>query len=492
MGGQALQMFMLRYSREAEHESDSLGVSWANRAGYASGEGAKFFHTLERISEAEGKALPTWQSSHPNPGDRAERVVQLAASAPAGTNENVGEEQFLQHIEGITLGEDPREGFAQNGVFYHPVMRFQFPVVPGWKMENQRAAVVFAEPNGRAMMGLRLAPAARARDAAEQFVQQAKIQVVNRGDTAVNGLPASVIIGQAETEQGAVGVWNAFIEHEGKVYSILGYAPAGVFTQVRPTFEATAAGFGPLQNAHALHVQPARLKLVRADRAAPLASFVPAWLPPDLSAEHVALLNQASLEDNVPQGRVLKVPDVASAPPQLPSSAATSTPAARPGQPGYPPAATYPPAGAYPPAGSTGSPYPAYPPYPPQSGQGYPNQGAGAYPAPGYPSSQPSTQPDHPAAPQPYPQGSPYPSYPYPTQPTYPQPGAPNPPQQPGNNQGYPSSGYPAGTAYPPQSYPPVNAPQFPQGSVGGTPSTGQPQPPQQNTSRPSAPVWPR
>ena len=30
------------------------------------------------------------------------------------------------------------------------------PVAPGWQLDNQKAAVVMAEPNGRALMGLRL------------------------------------------------------------------------------------------------------------------------------------------------------------------------------------------------------------------------------------------------------------------------------------------------------------------------------------------------
>jgi len=136
------------------------------------------------------------------------------------------------------LGEDPREGFAQNGIFYHPTLRFQMPVAPGWKIENQKASVVFGEPSGRAIMGLKLAAGAqRARDAAYQFVQEAKVQVTASGDTTVNGLPASVIVGKKDTDNsGTIGIWNAFIEMDGRVYSLLGYAPAANFEQVRSTF----------------------------------------------------------------------------------------------------------------------------------------------------------------------------------------------------------------------------------------------------------------
>lgn len=456
-GGQAAQMFLLRYSREAEHESDHLGVNYAARVGYAAGDSARFFQSLQRISLAEGKTLPSWQSSHPDPGDRAQRVQQLAAAHPQA--DNVGEGEYLRHIEGLIVGENPREGFARNGVFYHPELRFQMPVASGWKLDNQKAAVVMAEPNGKAMMGLKLAPGARARDAAQQFAQQSKIQVVASGDTQVNGLPATVIIGQGNTEQGTLGVWNAFIEMDGKVYSLLGYAPQNAFEQMRPTFESVAAGFSPLREQSFAAVQPARLKIVRADRNAPFASFVPTSLPPDLNAEEVAIMNQVTLNDPVNEGRMIKVPDVVAAPvaaapvaaPVYPDyRAQPADPRGYPGQPGYPRPNTYPPGNipsqpsqyppqAYPPQGYPPQTYPQNPPYPPHSSypQSYPPQG-------GYP-------PDSGHATYPGPAPGSYPVY----------------PQQPG--------GYP--TTQPPAS------PQFPQ-----PPSAG----PQQNRGPQPQPTWPR
>jgi predicted Zn-dependent protease len=376
---------MMRYSREAEHESDNLGVGYAQRAGYAAADSARFFQSLQRISAAEGKAVPTWQSTHPDPGDRANRVTQIAARTPTATGAApiLGEEEYLRRIEGIVVGDDPREGFTRQGVFYHPTLRFQFPVAPGWKLDNQKSAVVMAEPNGRALMGLRLTPETRARDAAAKFVQGAQVQVVASGDTVINGLPATVIVGQAAIEQGTVGVWNAFIEMGGRVYSLLGYTPQQMFAQVRPTFESVAAGFSPLRDPNAVNVQPARLRLVRAQTGAPFASFVPASLPNEMTADSVAIMNQLQLNEPVAPGRILKVPDTSGT--WTPPATAPVSP--YPARPGYQGPILSQPAPNYP---ATSHPQPTYPPpsgYPPQPSYPAPQ----TQPQPGYP--YPANQP---------------------------------------------------------------------------------------------------
>lgn len=458
-GGQAAQLLLLRHSREAEFESDNLGVAYAARMGYSAADSARFFQSLQRLSAADGKSLPTWQSTHPDPGDRAQRVQQIAAKANARAD-NLGEAEYLKHIEGLVVGENPREGFARDGVFYHPELRFQLPVAAGWKLDNQKAAVVMAEPNRKAVIGLRLAPGTRARDAASQFAQKAKVQVLTSGDTQVNGLPTTVLIGQASTEQGTVGVWHAFIEYDNKVYSLLGYAPQQVFEQVRPTFESVAAGFSPLRDRGLAALQPARLRLVRAERGGAFASYVPTSLPEGLEAEEVAIMNQVALNEAVPEGKLLKVPDSA-----VPA-AALANPITVTRQPDYRQApAAYPPAN-YPPQrypqGSAPQPgtYPSN--YPPQPGN---------YPPPAYPPG------NYPGA---YPQGAPQPSG---APPAYPPAGYPA-----GTSPHYPAS-YPPGTPYPQgqAGYPP-GAPNFPQPPGAGS----QAQPPGGNPSAPPPPTWPR
>ncbi|MGD8415111.1 MAG: M48 family metallopeptidase, partial [Candidatus Latescibacterota bacterium] len=137
IGSAASQLILLSYSRGSESESDELGVEYAAKAGYEAGEGAGFFVTLQRVSEQAGSRIPSWQSTHPDPGDRKTKIRQMAEewSQQLEMNE-VGRDQLLDQIDGIVVGTNPREGFTRNDVFYHPELEFEFPVPSGWTLYN--------------------------------------------------------------------------------------------------------------------------------------------------------------------------------------------------------------------------------------------------------------------------------------------------------------------------------------------------------------------
>jgi Zn-dependent protease with chaperone function len=67
----------LKYSRKYETQADILGAQIMARAGYDPRDLAQMFRTIER--QGGGRGGPEWLSSHPNPGNRYERINQEAA-----------------------------------------------------------------------------------------------------------------------------------------------------------------------------------------------------------------------------------------------------------------------------------------------------------------------------------------------------------------------------------------------------------------------------
>ncbi len=309
IGGTVFQLLLTKYSRDAEREADQLGVEYAARGGYKVSEAAPFFDSLKRLQQQQGIAIPPWQSTHPDPGEREQTILKLANQWSKKFDlSKVRQSPLYQQLEGVVMGKNPREGFVENNTFYHPELKFQFPVPSTWKVQNERAAVLMAAPEQRAILVLELANAASAQAAAQELTRQQGIQVVDSGATEVNGLTAYRMLAQGATQRQKVALLNYFIEYDGKVYSLLGYTTVADFPQYQQVFASSMTGFKPVNDPSILNAQPARVHLVTVSQPAPFSSFLPDKMPWGLTPRDVAILNQVKVTDTIPAGTVLKLP----------------------------------------------------------------------------------------------------------------------------------------------------------------------------------------
>jgi Zn-dependent protease with chaperone function len=77
LGAGVVGTYFLKFSREYETQADVLGSQILARAGYDPQDLANMFRTIEQKSG--GRGGPQWMSSHPNPGNRYNRINQEAA-----------------------------------------------------------------------------------------------------------------------------------------------------------------------------------------------------------------------------------------------------------------------------------------------------------------------------------------------------------------------------------------------------------------------------
>ena len=310
IGSQAAQLLTLRYGRGAERESDDLGVEYASLAGYEAAEGAKFFETLQRINEREGAELPTFLSTHPDPGARKETIQQIATQYDTQIpNQVVERERYLRAVEGTVFGENPRQGFVENGVFYHPDLRFRFPVPRGFQVVNQPQQVVLVASDQQALQYFQIVEASSAQAAATRFAQQQGLRVVDSGAARSGSLPAYFVLAEGQLQSGQkVGVLAYFVEHEGRVYRFTGLATTERFNQYDDVFSDVAQGFAPLTDARILGIKPWTIKIITASRTAPFRAFVPESLPEGVTPEDIAIINQVQLDTSIAAGTLLKIP----------------------------------------------------------------------------------------------------------------------------------------------------------------------------------------
>jgi predicted Zn-dependent protease len=308
LASQGLSVLFLKYSRDAENQADLAGFRYALDQNYDVREMSNVFQTLDRISNASGGGrLPEWLATHPNPGTRIENTqARLDTLSRNLSNATVNREGYLQHVANMPYGEDPRQGFFENGTFYHPDLRFQISFPQGWKTQNGADAVVAGSPEQDAIIQLALAGKASPEEAARQFLSQQGVQPGNTSTASINGLPAASGYFSAQTEQGTIQGLVSFVAYNGVTYGILGYTPQGKLSTYDAAFRQTIGSFSQLKNQAALSVKPARVELVKLPREMTLEQFNQQY-PSSIPIEELAIINELeSPQTAVPQGRVVK------------------------------------------------------------------------------------------------------------------------------------------------------------------------------------------
>jgi predicted Zn-dependent protease len=252
--------------------------------------------------------MPSFLSTHPDPGARIQRIQELTGAQPRGRRP-IADSRYMNAIEGLVVGEDPRQGFVEGNIFYHPDLRFRFPVPRGFKVINQPTQVVMVEGQNRAILGFTSTGEKSTESAAAKFINQQGIRVVERGPARSNGLPAFLVVADAQKQNGqVVRIIAYFIEYRGAVYHFVGYTAQQAFGSFRNAFLQTMQGFGEIQDSRILSRQPVRLALQPVTRPAPFRDVISRSLPAPFTAEDVAILNQVELNQEIDRGTIVKIP----------------------------------------------------------------------------------------------------------------------------------------------------------------------------------------
>lgn len=311
---QGLGLLFLKFGRDAERQSDDLGAEYSSKIGYDARQMAGFFNTLERQSQKSGaEELPDFLSTHPNPGDRNAAVAKKAVEWQQQlnlTNPQVNRDSYLRRIDGLIYGEDPKGGFLENSVFYHPELKFQFNVPQGWNYQNSPQAVQMASKDGKALLMLIPAQGANLQAAANAAVQQYKLQVLESRETSVNGLPALYVVAdQPAQQQGAASVrtLSYFIQQGGSIYHILGVSSQADFQTYSSYFSNTAQSFRQLTDASKLNRKPDRVRIKTVRQTGTFEQALRNYNVAPARFEEMGILNGMRLTDNVTQGSLIKV-----------------------------------------------------------------------------------------------------------------------------------------------------------------------------------------
>lgn len=312
---QGLGLLFLKFGRDAERQSDELGVEYSSKIGYDAKEMAGFFNTLERkTAGSEGAELPDFLSTHPNPGERNISVNNLSVEWKKKlnlNNPNINRDSYLRRIEGLVYGEDPKQGFLEKDVFYHPVLKFQFPVPAGWNYQNTPQRVQLAPKDGKALLMMTLGQGSTPQEAMNTVVKNNNLQVIESNQLSINGLNALAVIADVKPQEGqnnsSVRTMSYYIQYNQKIYVLLGASSAVDFNNYSGIFSQSMKNFRELKDAAKLNKQPERVRIKSVNQSGTLKQALVYYKVPESRMEELSILNGMQLTSNVQKGSLIKI-----------------------------------------------------------------------------------------------------------------------------------------------------------------------------------------
>jgi predicted Zn-dependent protease len=314
---QGMQLLFLKFSRDDERQADRLGVEYSTRIGYDAHQMADFFKVLYKMNLAQSEGgVPTFLSTHPDPGDRYNSVNILAREWQDSvklTDYKVNHDTYLKLIDGLIYGEDPRQGYVEGNTFYHPEMKFSFVYPTSWQFQNSPMQVTMAPSDGNALIVFMLSGQKTLKAAADTALSQLGLSLVSSKEIIVNTLPALAVLSKQTTTDQSTGaqstnqILSYFIKYNNAIYVFHGVSAEAGFATYSTAFESTMSSFAKLTDATKINVIPSKVIVKAVSKAGTLSGAFTALGVNQSQMAELALLNNMELTDKVAAGKMIKI-----------------------------------------------------------------------------------------------------------------------------------------------------------------------------------------
>ncbi len=270
---QGSQLYLLKFSREQEYEADSLGVKYIARSGYDPTAEADFLHSLDRESQLAAKLAgddardrgSDFMATHPLTAERVVRARTIAQQTNIDPNSRPRRrDEFLNAIDGIVYGDEPKDGFIRGLTFSHPIQKFSFTVPPGFTLVNTTEAVGARDKSGNVMVF----------DSAKEdtgmsmtrYIQSLvgdKIGLQGVEAVTINGMPAATGWAQVSTQTGTADFRLVTIRFDpSTVYRFQILTKSSDTQRLNEPLRRMTYSFRKLSDAEAAALKPYRVRVV--------------------------------------------------------------------------------------------------------------------------------------------------------------------------------------------------------------------------------------
>jgi predicted Zn-dependent protease len=306
------QLAIAGFSRQQELEADTISVRTLARAGFDPYGAPRFLTSLGRSMAARQSALGLRMgregvdisATHPATPERIQLATLAARQIGAPGIGESDRNRYLNAISGVTVGDDPAQGFVRGRQFVHPKLAVRFVAPEGFVLENTADAVLGLKSGGGEALRFDTVAVPEATSlgayAAAGLIEGAPVSDIE--SITLGGLPA--VTGIARGDGWTFRVLVARVG--GQVYRLM-LAARSFDAAVDRRFRETIESFRRLTPEEAQSVRPLRVAVVTAGPGDTLTELAGRMALPDAREEKFRTLNGLSVDERVVSGQRYKV-----------------------------------------------------------------------------------------------------------------------------------------------------------------------------------------
>ncbi|MBA4091716.1 MAG: peptidase M48 Ste24p [Sphingobium sp.] len=314
--GTGSQLLTLKFSRSQEYEADDLGIRYLATGGYDPRALSGMLASLAAQSNLDARvagsarSMPEWASTHPDPGARVQRAANAAAATRA-TSTVRNRDAFLNALDGVLYGDDPKQGVIDGNRFRHPDLRLSFAAPSGFGMENGADAVSITGSGGQAQFGAAPYSGNLAAYIDNVFAKlgggegAGGVPAGEVSRTTVNGIPAAYRTVRATSQSSQVDATVfAYDFGGGKAYHFLLLTPAG---QGIGPFTAMVQSVQRLSAQEAAAIKPRRVDVVTVKAGDTVQSMAKRMAYSDYQLDRFLTINALNANATLRPGQRVKI-----------------------------------------------------------------------------------------------------------------------------------------------------------------------------------------
>jgi predicted Zn-dependent protease len=305
------RLSLATFSRGQELEADAIGVGNSARAGYDPFGAPRFLTAMGRYAELRGNSSGQqvverldFLSSHPSTPERISIAIANAKQYADRQKAERERDKFLDAIDGLAYGDDPKDGFVRGRNFLHAKLGFAFSAPEGFTLENTPQAVLGATASGKEALRLDAVRVPADQPLAAYLASGwiDGIEPYSIEPLTINGFQAATALARGEQWS-----FRLFAIRFGNDVYRLAFAAREMSPAIDAGFRAAAESFRRVPVEEAKGAKPSRISVVRVGLRDTVERLAGKMAVPDRKLERFLILNGIQRDAKFKLGERVKI-----------------------------------------------------------------------------------------------------------------------------------------------------------------------------------------